>query len=41
MIPDTDPSTKETNQIGLVMLYQEDITNYKNIRKEFNQNLRK
>ena len=41
MIPDTDPSTKETNQIFLVMLYQEDITNYKNIRKEFNQNLRK
>ena len=38
---ETDPSTKETNQIFLVMLYQEDITNYKNIRKEFNQNLRK
>ena len=41
MFPDTDQSNKETNQFGLVMLYQEDITNYKNIRKEFNQNLRK
>ena len=41
MIPDTDPSTKETNQIGLVMLYKEDITNYIKISKEFKKNLHK
>ena len=38
MIPETDPNTKETNQIGLVMLYQSDITNYIKISKEFKQN---
>ena len=38
---DTDTSMKETNQIGLDMLYQADIPNYIKINKEVKKNLRK
>ena len=33
------PNIKETNQIGLEMLYQEYITDYIKIRIEFKKNL--
>ena len=32
---ETDPNTKDTDQIGMVMLYQADSTEYINISKEF------
>ena len=35
---ETDPNTKDTDQIGMVMLYQADSTEYINISKEFKQN---
>ena len=36
-----DPKIKDTNQIGLDMLYQVEISDYINRSKEFKQNLRK
>ena len=36
---ETDPNSKETDQIGMVMFYQADSTDYINISKEFKQNL--
>ena len=41
MIPETDPNNKETNQIGMVMLYQAYTNNYIKRSKEFKQNLHK
>ena len=41
MILETDPNTKETNKIGLDMIYQADITNYMKIIIEFKINLLK
>ena len=38
---ETDHNTKETYQIGLDMIYQENITEYINIIMDFKQNLRK
>ena len=39
MILETDPNTKETDKIGMVMLYQADRTDHINRSKEFKQNL--
>ena len=36
---DTDPKTRETDKIGLDMIYQEDITNYIKRSMDFKQNL--
>ena len=36
---ETDPITTETDQIGMVMLYQADSTKYIKRRKELKQNL--
>ena len=41
MIPETDTNIKETDQIGLDMICQEEFNNYINISIEFKQNLRK
>ena len=36
---ETDPNTKDTDQIGMVILSNEDITDYINRSKEFKQHL--
>ena len=41
MILETDINTRDTNQIGLEMLYQEEITYYVNRSIDMKQNLRK
>ena len=41
MIQETDPRMKDTNQIGLGMVYQVNIANYIKRSIQFNKNLRK
>ena len=41
MRQDTDPKMKDTNKIGLGMVYQAEITNYIKISIDFKQNLHK